>query len=145
MSGLKGPAPSTASDPGAGRALLHQRDFASLWWGQLISILGERLSYVAFIGLVAAQTHQLADRDAPLLLAALANVMAAPVLLAPVGVQTIMHPDGDPRLDLVIPALAVEELSQLAQFGVDVLIGRDVLASCVLVYDGPAGSVTLAY
>ena len=81
MSGLKGPAPGAASDPGAGRALLHQRDFASLWWGQLISILGERLSYVAFIGLVAAQTRQLADRDAPLLLAALANVMAAPVLL----------------------------------------------------------------
>lgn len=69
------------SGPDATRALLRQRDFASLWWGQLVSILGERLSYIALVGLIAAHTHQLADRDAPVLLAVLANVMAAPVLL----------------------------------------------------------------
>lgn len=33
------------------------------------------------VGLLAAHTHQLVDRDAPVLLAVLANVMAAPVLL----------------------------------------------------------------
>ncbi len=63
------------------RPLLRQRDFAALWWGQLISILGERLSYLALLGLVAAHTNHFADRDAPVLLAVLANVMAAPVLL----------------------------------------------------------------
>src|SRR5882762_8123114 len=63
------------------RPLLRQRDFAALWWGQLISILGERLSYLALLGLVAEHTHHFADRNAPLLLAVLANVMAAPVLL----------------------------------------------------------------
>jgi hypothetical protein len=58
---------------------------------------------------------------------------------------TLVHPSGDPALNLVIPELTVEELAQLSRFGVDVLIGRDVLGSCVLVYDGPGGSVTLAY
>jgi predicted MFS family arabinose efflux permease len=61
--------------------LLRQRDFSALWWGQLISILGERLSYLALLGLVAEHTHHFADRDAPVMLAVLANVMAAPVLL----------------------------------------------------------------
>jgi MFS family permease len=65
----------------APRPLLAQRDFAALWWGQLVSILGERLSYLALLGLVAEHTHHFADRDAPVLLAVLANVMAAPVLL----------------------------------------------------------------
>lgn len=63
------------------RPLLRQRDFAALWWGQLISILGERLSYLALLGLVAQHTGHFADRNAPVLLAVLANVMAAPVLL----------------------------------------------------------------
>jgi MFS family permease len=36
---------------------------------------------VALVGLIAEHTHQLADRDAPVLLAVLANVMAAPVIL----------------------------------------------------------------
>ena len=66
---------------GANRPLMRQRDFAALWWGQLISILGERLSYLALLGLLAQHTHHFADRDSPVLLAVLANVMAAPVLL----------------------------------------------------------------
>lgn len=69
------------ADPAPARPLLRQRDFAALWWGQLISILGERLSYLALLGLLAEHTHHFADRDAPVLLAVLANVMAAPVLL----------------------------------------------------------------
>jgi len=66
---------------GAKRPLMRQRDFAALWWGQLISILGERLSYLALLGLLAQHTRHFADRDSPVLLAVLANVMAAPVLL----------------------------------------------------------------
>ena|SRR5579871_2279641 len=50
----------------------------------------------------------------------------------------------DPKLNLVIPSLEIEAIP-LTQFGIDALIGRDVLANCVLVYDGPAGTVTLAH
>jgi hypothetical protein len=56
----------------------------------------------------------------------------------------ILHPVKKPPSNLVVPELVVDELP-LAQFGIEAVIGRDVLASCVLVYDGPAGSVTLAY
>jgi MFS family permease len=69
------------TEPEPPRPLLRQGDFAALWWGQLISILGERFSYIALVGLLAAHTHQFADRDSPVLLAILANVMAMPVLL----------------------------------------------------------------
>jgi hypothetical protein len=56
----------------------------------------------------------------------------------------ILHPVTNPPSNLVIPELEVDELP-LAAFGIEAVIGRDVLARCVLVYDGPAGSVTLAY
>lgn len=49
-----------------------------------------------------------------------------------------------PPSNLVIPELEVDALP-LAAFGVEAVIGRDVLASCVLVYDGPSASATLAY
>ncbi len=61
--------------------LLAQRNFAALWWGQLISILGERLTYLALVGLLAEHTHHFRDPRASLLLSLLANVMLAPVLL----------------------------------------------------------------
>jgi hypothetical protein len=54
----------------------------------------------------------------------------------------IVHPAGQP--DLVVPNIVVQTLA-LRSFGIEAVVGRDVLASCVLVYDGPAGSVTLAY
>jgi hypothetical protein len=57
---------------------------------------------------------------------------------------TLLSPPSVPGADLEFPEVDVDELP-LSHFGVDVLIGRDVLAGCVLVYDGPAGSVTLAY
>ncbi len=63
------------------RPLLAQRDFALLWWGQLISILGERLTYLALIGLLAEHTAHFADTRSSWLLSMLANVMVAPVLL----------------------------------------------------------------
>lgn len=57
---------------------------------------------------------------------------------------TILHPSNTRAKNLDVQQLIVEELP-LAGLGYDAIIGRDVLASCVLVYDGPAGSVTLAY
>jgi len=68
-------------DPGRQPPLLRQRDFAALWGGQLISILGERLTYLALIGLLAENTHSVADPRSSLLLSLLANTMLAPVLL----------------------------------------------------------------
>ena len=61
--------------------LLRQRDFAALWWGQLISLLGERLTYLALVGLLAEHTHDFREAKSSLLLSLLANVMLAPVLL----------------------------------------------------------------
>jgi MFS family permease len=61
--------------------LLRQRDFSALWWGQLISILGERLTYLALIGLLAEHTRNFRDPRSSLLLTLLANVMLAPVLM----------------------------------------------------------------
>ena len=61
--------------------LMMQRSFAALWWGQLISILGDRLTYLALIGLLARHTREFQDARSSLLLSLLANVMLAPVLL----------------------------------------------------------------
>ncbi|MFM7232902.1 MAG: MFS transporter [bacterium] len=52
------PGPSGASRP---RPLLLQRDFAALWWGQLISLWGDRINYLALNGLV--QEHTAGYRD----------------------------------------------------------------------------------
>jgi hypothetical protein len=57
---------------------------------------------------------------------------------------SVLHPSGRATDHLVIPAMPVEVLP-LSALGYDALLGRDVLGSCVLVYDGPGGSVTLAY
>lgn len=57
---------------------------------------------------------------------------------------TILHPSGDAKQNFVVPELIIQALT-LRPLGIDALIGRDVLAACVLVYDGPAGAVTLAY
>lgn len=61
--------------------LLAQRNFAALWGGQLISILGDRLTYLALGGLLLEHTHRGSDAAYPVLLAMLNNVMVAPVLL----------------------------------------------------------------
>src|SRR5881409_1652432 len=61
--------------------LLRQRSFSALCGGQLISILGERLTYLALVGLLAAHTSEFRDPRSSLLLSMLANVMLAPVLL----------------------------------------------------------------
>ena len=61
--------------------LLRQRDFRALFTGQLISILGERFTYLALVGLLAEHTSHFRDPRSSLLLTLLANVMLAPVLL----------------------------------------------------------------
>jgi len=61
--------------------LLRQRDFRALFTGQLISILGERFTYLALVGLLAEHTSHFRDPRSSLLLSLLANVMLAPVLL----------------------------------------------------------------
>ncbi len=61
--------------------LFQQRNFSALWWGQLVSLVGERLTYLALIGLLAEHTHAFSDARSSFLLSLLANVMLAPVLL----------------------------------------------------------------
>lgn len=66
----------------APRPLMAQRDFASLWWGQLISILGERLNFLALNGLLLEHTRAFADlKQSSVLLGVLGSVMLLPVLL----------------------------------------------------------------
>lgn len=72
---------STAPPAPPTRPLMAQRSFAALWWGQLISILGDRFNYLALLGLLATHTDSFRDPRASLLLSVLANVMLAPVLL----------------------------------------------------------------
>jgi MFS family permease len=61
--------------------LLLQRNFAALWSGQLVSILGDRLTYLALVGLLLQHSREFQDTRSSLLLSALAIVMLAPVLL----------------------------------------------------------------
>ena len=56
----------------------------------------------------------------------------------------ILHPVIKPPSNLVVHELEVDELP-LSAFGIEAVIGRDVLAGCVLVYNGPSASATLAY
>jgi hypothetical protein len=44
----------------------------------------------------------------------------------------------------VIPDLPVDTLTLLA-FGIEAVIGRDVLSTCLLVINGPAATATLTY
>jgi hypothetical protein len=56
----------------------------------------------------------------------------------------VPHPTALASQFLVIPDLDVVEVA-LTAFGYDAVIGRDVLAYCVLVYDGLAGAFVLTY
>jgi hypothetical protein len=49
-----------------------------------------------------------------------------------------------PRLQLTLHALPVIASNLTAQ-GIQALIGRDVLARCLFVYDGAAGLFSLAF
>ncbi len=65
----------------ASRSLLRQRSFASLWWGQIFSITGDRFTYLALAGLLYEHSKTDASASYAALLALFANVVVAPVLL----------------------------------------------------------------
>jgi hypothetical protein len=52
----------------------------------------------------------------------------------------IIHPTKDPMVLSTVPVIATELASQ----GIQALIGRDVLAACLFLYDGAGGAFTLA-
>lgn len=56
----------------------------------------------------------------------------------------VPHPSGNPRDDFAVSYLAITELP-IGALGYEMLIGRDVLARCVLRFDGPALAFTLDY
>jgi hypothetical protein len=60
---------------------------------------------------------------------------------------TIVHPGGDPRQNLVLRSITVAEaqLSPYAALGIQVIIGCDVLAKCLFVYDGRSKLFSLAF
>lgn len=57
---------------------------------------------------------------------------------------TVPHPTTPVAQFLVIPDLDVAEID-LGGLGYDAVLGRDVLASCVLIYDGVSNSFILTY
>ncbi|MGX6566831.1 aspartyl protease family protein [Cupriavidus necator] len=56
----------------------------------------------------------------------------------------LLIPAPNGQVPFIIPALPIMESSFAAQ-GISGLIGRDVLAKCVLVYNGPISLYTLTY
>ncbi len=83
------PAPGVAVPPSSdgatarpARPLLLQRDFAALWWGQLISLWGDRINYLALNGLVQQHTRDYHDPgQSSLMLSLHGTVSVLPVLL----------------------------------------------------------------
>jgi MFS transporter, DHA3 family, macrolide efflux protein len=61
--------------------LFRQRNFLALWSGQLVSIIGDRLTYLALGGMLLQHIGDVHDRRYATQLALLGNVMLAPVLL----------------------------------------------------------------
>jgi MFS family permease len=62
-------------------SLFRQRSFASLWWGQIFSITGDRFTYLALAGLFFEYSQSDPRASYAALLAVFANVVVAPVLL----------------------------------------------------------------
>jgi MFS family permease len=76
------PDPVSPARPAASRPLLLQRDFGALWGGQLISLWGDRLNYLALIGLVQQHTRDYHDpAQSSLMLSLHGTVSVLPVLL----------------------------------------------------------------
>ncbi len=77
------PGPGAPNTPAAAaRPLLLQRDFAALWWGQLISLFGDRINYLALNGLVQQHTSGYHDPGlSSLMLSLHGTVSVLPVLM----------------------------------------------------------------
>ncbi len=63
------------------KSLFHQRGFTCLWWGQLLSIAGDRLTYLALMGLLLEHSQTVGTVSFATLLAVFGNVVVAPVLM----------------------------------------------------------------
>jgi len=63
------------------QTLFRQRGFAYLWWGQLLSITGDRLTYLALMGLLLEHSARPGSPAFATLLALFGNLVVAPVLL----------------------------------------------------------------
>jgi hypothetical protein len=57
---------------------------------------------------------------------------------------SILHTSGDARMNLAMGSVLVVELA-IGVLGYQVLLGRDVLAGCRFLFDGPADSFELSY
>ncbi len=57
---------------------------------------------------------------------------------------SVMISNGN-RSSLIIPSLPVLESELLLGQGFHVLVGRDILSQCILIYDGSSGLFTLSY
>ncbi|HUF28927.1 MAG TPA: MFS transporter [Gemmatimonadaceae bacterium] len=68
-------------DDPSSRTLLRDRNFLRLWWGQLVSMAGDGLTYLALAGLLLQHSREHSGASFAALMAVLANVMVAPVLL----------------------------------------------------------------
>lgn len=74
--------PSASPAEARPRPLLLQRDFAALWWGQLISLWGDRINYLALNGLVQEHTRGYHDAgQSSLMLSLHGTVSVLPVLM----------------------------------------------------------------
>src|SRR5262249_40536568 len=56
----------------------------------------------------------------------------------------ILQPSGNPAEDFILTDLVILEL-ELGRVGYQALLGRDVLAHCDFLYQGPAGRFQLTY
>jgi hypothetical protein len=56
----------------------------------------------------------------------------------------LLHPSGNPQQHLSRSAFVVAAIP-LARLGTDMVLGRDLLARCRFLYDGPAGTFQLDY
>ena len=75
-------APAPGAPAPSARPLLLQRDFAALWWGQLISLWGDRINYLALNGLVQQHTRDYHDPgQSSLMLSLHGTVSVLPVLM----------------------------------------------------------------
>jgi len=113
--------------PGTGLALIDSgADVSMINRGMLTPFVREGMPLTAFVHI-----------NAP----GLGGLNLRPQYLAGLRIE---HPAGDPKFDFVIPAIDLVE----HDFGAvcyQVLIGRDVLALCKFLYDGPANTFSLTY
>jgi hypothetical protein len=110
--------------PASVRALIDTGAESTCFDPAILQLLGPRLNAVLPANLPAAGGFHLARQFS-------ANL-------------TILHPSGDRQRNWLLKNILVVELP-LGVLGYQGLIGRDVLALCRLLYDGPASQFELSY